>query len=145
MWKKLWEVAIRGNMWRMMTKMTECARGAVMLDGEISNCAAILQGVAQGSALSLNLLKECMNDSMIAVEATKQGVTVGEDAVSGLVFAGDSVGISETLEGLQKHRGKAVEYSRKRRVTARVKKVFSSGSCMQPRYGEARNFQMEVG
>ena len=34
LWKKLWETGIRGKMWRMMKKMTECARSAVMLDGE---------------------------------------------------------------------------------------------------------------
>ena len=32
--------------------MTECARGAVMLDGEISRYVDILQGVAQGCTLS---------------------------------------------------------------------------------------------
>ncbi|MEP5445307.1 hypothetical protein, partial [Ekhidna sp.] len=26
LWKKLWEIGIRGKMWRMMKKMTECAR-----------------------------------------------------------------------------------------------------------------------
>ena len=36
LWKKLWETGIRGKMWRMMKKMTECARSVVMLDGKIS-------------------------------------------------------------------------------------------------------------
>ena len=40
-----------------------------------------------------------INDLRIAIEAAKQGVTVGEDTVSGLVFAGDFVGVSETPEG----------------------------------------------
>ena len=39
---------------------------------------------------------------IVAVEAAKQGVTVREDTVSGLMFADDFVGISETPEGLQK-------------------------------------------
>ena len=58
---------------------------------------------------------------IVAVEAAKQGVTVGE-TVSGLVFADDFVGISETPEGLQKQIEKALEYARKWRVTANVKK-----------------------
>ena len=37
---------------------------------------------------------------MIAVEAARQGVTVGEDAVSGLIFADDFMRISP--EGLLK-------------------------------------------
>ena len=32
-------------MWEMMKNMTECARSAVMLDGELSNYVDILQGV----------------------------------------------------------------------------------------------------
>ena len=40
---------------------------------------------------------------VVAIEAAKQGVTMREDTVSGLMFAGDDfVGISETPEGLQK-------------------------------------------
>ena len=38
----------------------------------------------------------------VAVEAAKQGVTVREGTVSGLMLADDFVGTSETPEGLQK-------------------------------------------
>ena len=41
-------IGMRGKMWRMMTVITECARSAVMLDGEISRYVDISQGVAQG-------------------------------------------------------------------------------------------------
>ena len=44
------------------------------------------------------------------------------DTVSGLMFADDIVGISETPEGLQKQIEKALEYTRKWRVTANAKK-----------------------
>ena len=37
-----------------------------------------------------------------AVEATKQGIKVGEDMVSGLIIADDFVGIAETPNGMQK-------------------------------------------
>ena len=42
LWEKLWDIGIRGKMWRTMTSITECARSAVMLDGEISNYVDIL-------------------------------------------------------------------------------------------------------
>ena len=42
--------------------------------------------------------------------------------MSGLMFADDFVGISETPEGLQKQIEKALEYTRKWRVTANVEK-----------------------
>ena len=47
---------------------------------------------------------------------------MGEDTVSGLMFAEDFVGISETPEGLQKQIEKALERTRKWRATANVKK-----------------------
>ena len=36
----------------MMKKITECARSAVRLDGEISKCVDDFQEIAQGCALS---------------------------------------------------------------------------------------------
>ena len=72
---------------RTNKNMTECARSAVLLDGEISKYVDTLQGVAQGCTLSPNLFKVHNNDMIVAVEAAKEGVTVGEDKVSGLMFA----------------------------------------------------------
>ena len=89
-------------MWRMTKKMTECARCAVMPDGETSKYVHIVQGVAEGCTLSPNLFKVYIKDMIVAVEAAKQGVTMREDTVSGLMFAADFVGISETPEELQK-------------------------------------------
>ena len=73
-----------------------------MLDGKIFNYqyVDILQGFAQGCTPP-NIFKIYINDVIVAVETAKQGVTVGEDTVSGLMFADDFVGISETPEGLQ--------------------------------------------
>ena len=61
-----------------------------------------------------------INDPIVAVEATRQEVTVGEDTLSGLMFADDFVGIRETLEELPKQIEKALEYITKWRVTANV-------------------------
>ena len=69
-----------------------------------------------------------IEDLIVAVEAARQGVTVGEDAVSGLMFTDDFVAISETPEGLQKQTEKALEYTRKWRVTANGK-IFSGVVC----------------
>jgi len=55
-----------------------------------------------------------------AVEATKQGIKVGEDMVSGLIIADDFVGIAETPNGMQKQTEKAPEYTRNWRITANV-------------------------
>ena len=63
-----------------------------MLDEEMSTYSDILQGFAQGCMLSPNLFKVYINDMTVAVEAARQGVAVGEDTVSGLMFADDFMG-----------------------------------------------------
>ena len=88
----MWEIGIRGKIWRTMKNKTECARSAVMLDGETSQYVDILQGVALGCTLSPNLFKIYINNLIVAVGAARQGVMVGEDTVSGLMFADDFVG-----------------------------------------------------
>ena len=85
--EKMRGFGIRGKMWRMMKNRTKCARSAVMLDGEISKYVDIVQGVVQGCTLSPNLFKVYTNDMIVAVEAANQGVTMGEDTASGLMFA----------------------------------------------------------
>ena len=70
---------------RMIKKISECVRSAVMLDGKTSKYVDILQGVEQGCTLSPNLFKAYINDMIVAVEAAKQGLSVGEDTVSGFM------------------------------------------------------------
>ena len=106
----------------MVKKMTECAKSAMMLGEEISKYFYFLQGVAQGCRLTSTLFKVFINDLILAIESAQQGVKVGDDMVSGLMFADDFVGISGTAEGLQEQIEKALEYTRKWRVTANVSK-----------------------
>ena len=50
---------------------------------------------------------------ILAVEAAKQGVMVGEDTVSGWMFSHDFVGISESPEGSRRQIEKILECTRK--------------------------------
>ena len=61
--------------------MTECAKSAMMLDGEISKYFDILQVVAQGCTSSPTLFKVFINDLILAIESAQQGVKVGDDTV----------------------------------------------------------------
>ena len=67
----------------------------------ISNYVAFVRGVSQVCTLSPNLFKVYIDGMIVVVEAAKQGVTVEEDAVSGMMYEDDFVGISEISEGLQ--------------------------------------------
>ena len=69
--------------------------------------------------LSLTLFKIFIDDLIRAVYAAKQGVKVGEDTVVGSMLD-DFVGITERPEGPQKQIERALEYTRKWRVTANV-------------------------
>ena len=72
--------------------------------------------------MSSTTLEGFINDLTLAIESTQQGVKVDEDMVSDLIFADNFVGISGTAEGLQKQIEKALEYTRKWRVTANIDK-----------------------
>ena len=90
-------------MWRVLKKVTECTKSAVvlMLDGELSKFFNIEQGVPQGCTLPPTLFQVFINDLLKVVEAVGQGVVVGKPSVSGMLFADDFVGMSDTPEGLQ--------------------------------------------
>ena len=68
------------------------------------------------------MFKASIDDLIAAIEAVKQGVMLGEETTSGLMFSDDFVGKSEIMAGLQKRREKALEYCRKWGGTADEKK-----------------------
>ena len=72
-----------------------------------------------GTCVVTSSIQGTINDLvlLLIVEAAKQGVTVGDNTVSGLMFADVFVGISLTLE-LEK----TLEYTTGWRVTANVEK-----------------------
>ena len=52
LWLKLWELGVKGKMWRVIREMYKCSSSAVLLDGEKSASFRVEQGVAQGCSLS---------------------------------------------------------------------------------------------
>ncbi|CAN0274831.1 unnamed protein product, partial [Ectocarpus sp. 4 AP-2014] len=85
-------------MWRVLKKMTEYTKSPVKLDGDFFD---IEQKVPQGCTLSPTLFQVFINDRLEVAEAVRKGVTVGdtETLVSGMLFANDFVGMSDTPEG----------------------------------------------
>ena len=94
----LWDLGVRGRMWRVIKRMYEASRSAVLLDGEKSASFSVEQGVAQGCSLSPILFSVFINDLLKEVE--KLGYTLGK--VGGMLFADDFVGLSDSKEQLQK-------------------------------------------
>ena len=62
LWYKLWDVGIRGKMWRVIKQMYEESKSMVFLDGERSEAFNEEQGVAQGCSLSPILFSVFINE-----------------------------------------------------------------------------------
>ena len=62
LWLKLWDMGVKGRMWRVVKKMYEASRSAVFLEGEKSAVFRLEQGVAQGCSLSPILFSVFIND-----------------------------------------------------------------------------------
>ena len=78
LWVKLWDLGVRGRMWRVIKRMYEASRSAVLLDGEKSASFSVEQGVAQGCSLSPILFSVFINDLLKEVEKAELGIHLGE-------------------------------------------------------------------
>ena len=104
LWYKLWDIGVKGRMWRLIKKMDESSTSAVLLEGEKSDTFTIEQGVAaQGCSLSPILFSVFVKDLLKEVEQTGLGIQLSSGkTVGGMLFADDFVGISDSKESLQK-------------------------------------------
>ena len=74
LWHKLWDVGVKGMMWRVIKKMYEFSKSAVLLKGEKSDTFTIEKGVAQGCGLSPILFSVFINDLLNEVEQIGLGI-----------------------------------------------------------------------
>ena len=116
-------MGVKGKMWRVIKKMYEESRSMVLLDGERSEGFNIEQGVAQGCSLSPILFSVFINDLLKEVEETELGVHLSNGKrMSGLLFADDFVGVSESKENLQKLIDIVYKFCNRWRMRANVSK-----------------------
>ena len=123
LWVKLWDMGVRGRMWRVIKGMYDCTRSAVLLDGEHSQVFDIHQGVAQGCSLSPILFSVFINGLLEEVEKAELGIVLGNGGkIGGLLFADDFVGVSDSGESLQKLIDVVHAYCCKWRLKGNVRK-----------------------
>ena len=72
LWLKLWDMGVKGWMWRVIKKMYEASRSTVLLEGEKSAMFSVEQGVAQGCSLYISpiLFSVFINDLLKDVYKT---------------------------------------------------------------------------
>ena len=133
LWLKLWDMGVKGRMWRVIKKMYEASRSTVLLEGEKSAIFSVEQGVAQGCSLSPILFSVFINDLLKDVEQAELGIQLSSGKrVGGMLFADDFVGVSDSRESLQKLIDVVHGYCNKWRLKANVSKsavmVFSKSS-----------------
>ena len=120
LWLKLWE---KGRIWRVIKKMYESSRSAVLLEGEQSAAFNVEQGVVQGCSLSPILFSVFINGLLKEVEQAKLGIEHSNGAIiGGMLFADDFVGVSDSGEELQKLIDVVHTYCCKWRLKANVSK-----------------------
>ena len=89
LWLKLWEMGIRGKVWRVIKQMYEFSRSAVLLEGEKSDTFSLEQGMAQGCSLSPILFSVFINNLSIDVEKEGLGVQLNNGkSIGSLPFCG---------------------------------------------------------
>ena len=101
LWLKLWDMGVKGRMWRVIKKMYEAFRSTVLLEGEKSAMFSVEQGVVQGCSLSPMLFSVFINDLLKDVEQAELGIQLSSGKrVGGMLFTDDFVGVSNSSRSL---------------------------------------------
>ena len=116
LWYKMWEMGIKGKLWRVVMSLYANIRSCVFLEGKSSEFfledlpwrpalfqkTCPYQGVAQGCTLSPTLFLIYINGLSNEIEKYPElGVKFSKNKMSGLLFVDDFEGIAETGTALQ--------------------------------------------
>ena len=123
LWYKLWDMGVKGRMWRVIKKIYESSRSVVLLEGEKLDSLNVELGVAHGFSLSPILFSVFINDLLKEVEHAELRIQLSSSKiVGGMLFADDFVGVSDSKESLQKLIYVVYIYCSKWRLRANVSK-----------------------
>ena len=123
LWIKLWDMGVKGRMWRVIKNMYEASRSAILLEREKSAAFRVEQCVAQGCSLSPILFSVFINGLLKDVEEAGLGIEISSGKrMGGMLFADDFVGVSESRESLQKLIDVVYRYCNRWRLKANVGK-----------------------
>ena len=114
LWFRLWEVGVRGRMWRVLRTLYSRCEVSVRVGGQTGEWYEEFVGVREGCVLSPLLFAIYVNDLPSLLEKEGGGgVRVGDRVVRCLMFADDIVMLASTREGLQRSFDIAGEFSKR--------------------------------
>ena len=94
----MWDMGVRGKLWRVIRRMYAVTRSALLLEGEKSASFSV---VVQGCSLSI-LFSIFINDLLKEVDKANLRIQFSSGKkVGGLPFADDFVGVCNSAESLQ--------------------------------------------
>ena len=123
LWKRLWEVGVRGRMWRMLRNMYAKTESCVEVDGKQSSWFEVKEGVMQGCVLSPLLYAVFIDGLARQIKEQCRGVVVDGIRVQLLLYADDIVLMAESAEELQSMLTILHDYSKKWRFDVNVGKT----------------------
>ena len=120
---RLWDIGVRGKLWRIIRNLYQGSRSRVVVNGHRSDFFPIDQGVAQGDPLSPTLYAIFENALLQELHAGQSMEGSLARGIIALLYADDLVGIAFTADGLQSDiNDPCAEYARKHRYRANVPK-----------------------
>ena len=143
LWRRLWEVGVKGKMWRVLKNIYNKVESSVVVNGKRGEWFELHTGVRQGCILSPTLFAIFIDGLAREVKARKLGAEVGPQvgarksqrlvklqknqqkspvSVSLLLFADDIVLMTSSAENLQDMLRTVDQYSRRYRFEFNAKK-----------------------
>ena len=101
LWHKLMHYKVDGKLLHIIKTMYEHVQSAVRIGHELADWFSVKSGVRQGDNLAPTLFAIYINDFMQEIQEVNKGVRIGDEYISGFIYADDVVLIAGTPEDLQ--------------------------------------------
>ena len=121
-WKKIWDIGIRGKMWRTLKNFYRKTSSVIRLGKNLTEPYTTSLGVKQGGVLSPALFAIYFIELVTMIQQADTGIKRGSDVLSRLLYADDIVILTRNAKDLTKCLRVVSEYGFKWRCKYNSKK-----------------------